>query len=188
MHIGMTEFAERQYRSDFSGTVVRPEWVADMIERAQRAPHVLPGYADFCKIVVLPNEPEHYPLRLRVIERQAAAEQGADFHTAYEARRPEELAVLTEWVSGVEGAIAPWIHLIVYSREQLEAENEPVDADWGIVSVNAGATSEPEPMRPITMMRNALGIEFGGSGHPIDPAAYDASVRYWSQHVLIRAE
>ena len=41
-------------------------------------------------------------------------------------------------------------------------------ADWGIVSIQTAATEMVEPMRPITAMRNALGIEEGGSGVAID--------------------
>ncbi|WP_313276363.1 DUF3228 family protein, partial [Stenotrophomonas sp.] len=35
------------------------------------------------------------------------------------------------------------------------------------------------PMAPITMMRNALGVEEGGSGVPIDRAAYQRAVEFW---------
>jgi len=186
VNICMTPFAERQYRPDFGGTCLKPEWVQDMIQRAESATDIRPGYADFNKIIVLDNRDQRYPLRLRVIPRAAAIAQSATFHTAYEARRPEELPVLAEWVTGVNGDVAPYVHLIVYSRAQLELEDEPVTADWGIVSINAGAAAAAEPMRPITMMRNALGVAFGGSGHDIDEAAYRASAAYWTEHIMIR--
>jgi hypothetical protein len=35
-------------------------------------------------------------------------------------------------------------------------------------------------MAPITMMRNALGVEQGGSGVSLDPDAYRRSVAFWS--------
>jgi hypothetical protein len=34
-------------------------------------------------------------------------------------------------------------------------------------------------MAPITMMRNALGLEEGGSGVPLDRESYLGSVAYW---------
>jgi hypothetical protein len=37
-------------------------------------------------------------------------------------------------------------------------------------------------MAPITMLRNALGVDEGGSGVPLDHAAYRRSVDYWSAH------
>ena len=44
------------------------------------------------------------------------------------------------------------------------------------------------PMQPITMMRNALGKEEGGSGVPLDRAKYEASVNYWQSHVTIQKQ
>jgi hypothetical protein len=41
-------------------------------------------------------------------------------------------------------------------------------------------------MQPITMMRNALGKEYGGSGVPIDPAKYAQSVEFWTENVGIK--
>jgi hypothetical protein len=45
-------------------------------------------------------------------------------------------------------------------------------------------TAEPEetPMAPITMMRNALGVEEGGSGVPLDRGAYRRAVEFWRTH------
>ena len=56
-----------------------------------------------------------------------------------------------------------FIHLVVYSKEQLLKEGDVIDADWGIVLISGSATAELEPMKPITAMRNALGVEEGGS-------------------------
>ena len=39
--------------------------------------------------------------------------------------------------------------------------------------------------QPITMMRNALGREEGGSGMPLDRAAYEAACSYWAAHAQI---
>ena len=78
---------------------------------------------------------------------------------------------------------------------------------WGIISIKvqavrgAGGASYPHPhappaaqpqdgpaetpMQPITMLRNALGKEEGGSGVPLDRAKYAASVAYWSAHAAV---
>lgn len=42
------------------------------------------------------------------------------------------------------------------------------DAPWGIVSIKPQDVNHELPMQPITMMRNALGKEHGGSGVPLD--------------------
>ena len=36
------------------------------------------------------------------------------------------------------------------------------------------------------MMRNALGREEGGSGVPLDRAAYEAAAAYWEAHAAIQ--
>lgn len=41
-------------------------------------------------------------------------------------------------------------------------------------------------MDPITMMRNALGKEEGGSGVPLSRDKYMESVKYWSSHALVK--
>lgn len=40
-------------------------------------------------------------------------------------------------------------------------------------------------MQPITMLRNALGREEGGSGVALKRDAYEASVAYWETHATI---
>ncbi len=42
------------------------------------------------------------------------------------------------------------------------------------------------PMQPITMMRNALGVDEGGSGVPLERAAYQASVAFWAEHAPLK--
>ena len=63
--------------------------------------------------------------------------------------------------------------LILYSKEQVQKEveamgntdpNKDVDYDFGIVSVKPTDVDYETPMDPITIMRNALGKEEGGSG------------------------
>ena len=60
-------------------------------------------------------------------------------------------------------------------------------AEWGIISIKAQDESHEVPMQPITMMRNALGKEEGGSGVPMNRAKYEESVAYWKDHVTIQA-
>ena len=91
-----------------------------------------------------------------------------------------------EWITGIETPAAEYIHLILYSREQMAKEDDPVEADWAIVSIGTASTVEVEPMRPITAMRNALGVEEGGSGVSLDRDAYRKSAEYWSENIMIR--
>ena len=91
-------------------------------------------------------------------------------------------------------ALADATHLdvILYSREQIRKENEamgkpPSDeaAPWGVVSVKPQNVAVEIPMQPITMMRNALGKEEGGSGVPLDREKYRASVEFWAAHATV---
>ena len=52
-------------------------------------------------------------------------------------------------------------------------------------TTQAQDVSYEQPMTPITMMRNALGKSEGGSGVPLDRAQYDASVKFWREHVQV---
>jgi len=102
--------------------------------------------------------------------------------SGYEARNREELPVLVRWFEGVEAPIANYLIVILYSQEQLAAEGSPIDAEWGVVGCLYTETPAEIPMAPITMMRNALGVQEGGSGVTLDRAAYQRSVEYWNTH------
>ena len=56
-----------------------------------------------------------------------------------------------------------------------------------VCSVKAQDEPFETPMQPITMMRNSLGREEGGSGVTLDREAYEASVTYWQTHAAIVA-
>ena len=85
--------------------------------------------------------------------------------------------------------------MILYSKEQVQIEdkamgyndpNEHMDYDFGIISVKPTDVAYETPMDPITMMRNALGKEHGGSGVALDREKYLESVKYWSTHALVK--
>lgn len=58
--------------------------------------------------------------------------------------------------------------------------------EWGIVSIKPQSVSHETPMNPITIMRNALGVEEGGSGIPLDREAYLKSVAFWQAHAIVQ--
>ena len=66
-------------------------------------------------------------------------------------------------------------------------EELPVLARWfDSLDVNSVESKCEAPMNPITMMRNALGKDEGGSGVPLDKAEYARAVIYWSEYATIR--
>ena len=135
---------------------------------------VLDGYAPFCKLHVHRNWTSTRCLTVPVTEANRHL-----LRSAYEARSREELPVLVRWFEGVAPPVADYLVVILYSREQLAKEGSPIEADWGVVGCLYTAEPEEVPMAPITMMRNALGVEEGGSGVPLDREAYRRAVAFW---------
>jgi hypothetical protein len=180
MSIVLTDFARiRLFPSDGRRTAIR-DCTAEEFERHlnDEAPlRVLDGYAPFCKLHVHDNRTS---TRCSVI---AITEDNRPLlRSAYEARAKEELPVLVRWFEGIEPPVARYLVPILYDRAQLAKEAVPIDADWGIVGCLYTMEPAEIPMAPITMMRNALGVEEGGSGVPLDRDAYRRSVAFWERH------
>ena len=115
--------------------------------------------------------------------------------SGYEARTPEELPVLQRWfdATDVETPKAEWLDIILYSADQIVKENAAMGKErdqtepWGIVSIKPQNVNTELPMQPITMLRNALGKEQGGSGVALKREAYNESVNFWKCHAPVRA-
>ena len=180
MQIMMTEFARpRLFPREPRRNTIQGSTAAQFERHLnENAPlHVLPGYAPFCVLHVHRNWTATRCLTIPVTEANRH-----QLRSDYEARNSSELPVLVRWFEGIEPPVASYLIPILYSAEQLAKEGSPIDAHWGVVGCMY--TSEPEeiPMAPVTMMRNALGVAEGGSGVPLDHAAYRRSVEYWSRH------
>jgi hypothetical protein len=180
MSIVLTEFARPRLfpREPRRNTI--QDISADEFERhlnAHAPLKVLDGYAPFCKLHVHRNWTSTRCLTVPITEDNRHL-----LRSDYEARNSSELPVLVRWFEGLEPPVADYLVVILYDREQMAKEGTPIAADWGVVGCMY--TSEPDeiPMAPITMLRNALGVEEGGSGVPIDRAAYARSVEYWRSH------
>ena len=139
------------------------------------------GYAPFCRLHVHANWTDTPCGAIEITDANRHA-----LRSDYEARTEEELPVLTRWFEGIPAPRAAYLQVILYSAAQLEAENDPVDADWGIVGCLATPDTVEPPMAPITMLRNALGVGEGGSGVPLDRDAYQRCVDYWRRHANLR--
>lgn len=200
----LDNFALRQWDDpNYSGTRVaydKQQFVAKVHELfKQGGCKLVDGYAPFCKHVFVPN---FVGAKLGALDITPANRHL--LRSAYTRRRPEELPVLTRWFPEAEVQPVPeaaHLDLILYSREQLVEEYRAMpskgqDQDpeqllpnvpWGIISVKAQNEDYETPMQPITMMRNALGREEGGSGVPLNREAYEASCAYWQTHAPIVA-
>ncbi|HET8765644.1 MAG TPA: DUF3228 family protein [Rhodanobacter sp.] len=144
---------------------------------AEPPQRVLDGYAPFCKLHVHRNWTSTRCMALPITDANRHL-----LRSGYEARTRAELPVLVRWFEGVDPPVANYLVVILYNREQLAREHEPIAADWGIVGCLYTMEPEEIPMAPITMMRNALGVEEGGSGVPLDREAYRRSAEFWEHH------
>ena len=110
----------------------------------------------------------------------------ANLVSYYETRREGELPYLTRKLVGVEKPKAYCVNFVLYSKEQLAKEGIAHNACWGIVSVNGLMVDLPqEPPTPATILRNSMGVEFGGNGQAIDRELFQKAVNYWQFHAVI---
>ena len=164
-------FVTRQFSQNFSGTKVNLEIKDELLEVINDTyqyglgdiGQLLDSEWDFCKYLVLPNE-----FGVKCAVRPITLDVYPYIRTDYSQRTPEELAVLTRYVQlppGFKSAEANYIVLVLYSKEQLQKEFKPKeegqefyfddDVEWGIVSIMGTMEPKPDPLVPITIMRNA---------------------------------
>ena len=160
--------------------------------------HLKDGYAPFCKHLFIENFTDAISSFVQI-----TPENEKFLLSGYEARRENELAVLNRWLdrqaleqaTGQKVLKAKYLDIILYSKAQVQEENKAtgfedpnkdVDYDYGIVSVKPQDVDYETPMQPITMMRNALGKEYGGSGVPLDFDKYKQSVEFWSNYATLK--
>ncbi|PPU31925.1 MULTISPECIES: DUF3228 family protein [unclassified Xanthomonas] len=180
MSIVLTAFARpRLFPRDGRRNAIQDCTPEQFIQHLNDAPplRVIEGYAPFCQLQVHRNWTS-----TRCLTVPITADNRHLLRSGYEARNTQELAVLVRWFEGVESPVAQYMVPILYSREQLAKEGAPIDADWGVVGCLYTAEPEDIPMAPITMLRNALGVDEGGSGVPLDRAAYRRSVAFWESN------
>lgn len=180
MSIELTPFARaRLFPRESRRNTIRDCGAEEFVARLNAEPplRVLDGYAPFCKLHVHRNWTSTRCMALPITEANRHL-----LRSGYEARTQAELPVLVRWFEGVEPPVANYLVVILYSRAQLAKENEPISAEWGVVGCLYTMEPDELPMAPITMMRNALGVDEGGSGVALDRAAYRRSVAFWEHH------
>lgn len=197
MKVALNNFAERHILNSkavgFAGTKIHSDTLTRVLAALEKlsVKDTTEGYAPFCRIARLSIsdiEP-HARIPMAYCTR-TNIDHDAHITVEYKARRPEELPVLEESVSSYNctPVMAKYLDIVMYTHEQLVEEKEnDTDCDFEIVSINA-EVDEPAPMKPNTILRNALGTEFGGSGTPIDRAEYLKSCKFWTEHISVNSE
>jgi hypothetical protein len=101
----------------------------------------------------------------------------------FTARRPGEAAAIVVTAAG-EKLPAKVVDVVLYHRDVLKESGEPLPkTDWEIISINARPTEEEEPMNPVAMARNFLGLP-GGTKADYSPEEFAKAIVYWSTRAM----
>ena len=210
--IKITDFGKRQFEGKSSGTKITdktPKEFEDFLnlrvvdsETSNNGNEpfrvkIMNGYAPFCKLIAIENF-----TNARVGSMSIDMANYQYLRHGYSARTEKELPVMSRWFElPISAPISDYLIVVVYSKEQIDKEgreNEgegnnpdekyiPFDADWGVVAILGQTHPNEEPMAPITMMRNALGVSEGGSGVPLNKEKYMASVEFWKENAIVKS-
>jgi len=179
----------RQFGGDdsFKGTrvLMTQEEFMTQVRDAIRYSDLFDGNAPFVKHLWMSNFSD---TRCAYMPR----EKGMNIQVGYITRKdmdnenPKEIPFKAEWVEGVKAPVASWFDIILYTKEQLAKEGIEIEADYGIVSINTELTyGQSSPIATNTQIRNALGIEFGGNGEPLNRERYLEAVEFEKKHIQV---
>lgn len=212
MRIVLDKFLDRQFDPNFSGTVLKFD---DITDHKSHIDHTINthytniqkfGNVDLCKLVDAdPQMPfckylitlNNMPIKKGTIK--ITPEITPYIKTEYKSRNEDELPVLSRYVdlpNDYELPDANFLVYILYSKDQLRREFKgdidefdsiyTEDVEYGCIAILGTENNEPDPMPPITIMRNALGIDEGGNGVKLDRDQYEKSIEFWSNNILIK--
>jgi hypothetical protein len=144
-----------------------------------------PGYRDGVILVSVP--PEQFASG--VVEVTSDTVLVATF----KARSPnEEPFIDVVALRAVPKLRARHVDVVLYRHDVLDsdatrdANGAPV-ATWEIISVNARPTDAPEPMQPMAMARNFLGLP-GGTQADYTAEEFARAIAYWSKRAMCGSE
>jgi hypothetical protein len=194
--VARTQFVTRQTADSPFSHFAMPAWVGSPQERDWRVlcshleecldePEKLgvvvkPGYRDG---VVLIDQPYSNVDGLQFFSGVVNVTPETELSPRFAPRRPGELPFVDVLAVDAQKPEAVAVEFVLYSRDLLAADGDAVDADYGIVSINARLCVEPEPMHPIAMMRNQLALP-GGTKAEYSSEQWAASTLFWSTRVM----
>jgi len=109
--------------------------------------------------------------------------ESTPLQASFEARRIGEEPFINVLAKGPK-SVAKRVDVVVYSKEVLDENNEATtNAEWEIVNICAYYNGTEDPMHPITMMRNFLGLH-GGTKGVFTAQQFAESIRFWGQHAM----
>ena len=187
MRVALTDFAiEHHFDPDKPGTTIdiSPQDFEAVINGliVLRNFRIRDGYADFCKLLFVENWTNARAGTLPITDDNRHL-----LRSGYKARTEDELPVLGRWLEVDYVPKSSHLCIVLYNRDQMTREGTDIgEANYGIVAILGQMHNNEEPMPPVTMMRNALGVSEGGSGVPLDREAYRRSVEFWENHAVAK--
>jgi hypothetical protein len=171
--IGVNNFVYRQSPesrfSHYTGT-----W-GDLVALAEKNfVRAVPGYKD--GVLMVPVDPSGFFSGVVKVKMDTALK------ASFEARRKGEESFVSVEAVGGEKLPAVVVDLVLYRHDVLGIEATTA-GEWEIVSINARPHAEPEPLTPVAMARNMLGLP-GGTQATYSARQFAESVIYWSTHVM----
>ena len=158
-------------------------------------PSSIPGMEDFCLHLIVPNwtEAKTGVVSIESIDRSLIKSDYVVRAGANGDDRDEPM-YLARWIEegdlGCDRPVAAYLDAVFYSREQLIKEMPAMFADYeheyGAVSFSLHMSPEESPMSPDTVLRNALGREYGGNGTPFCRVTNDLGADYFNRFILVK--
>jgi uncharacterized protein YodC (DUF2158 family) len=192
MEYGINPFVMRQTDTNFAGTFLTEKDINTIIEWVNA--HQEEGYEGYAPFV------RNFRIPVEILENTTCGEaeitsenvhllkSGYKMRVGGETRG--ELRYLTRWFEGLPKQKAASVTACFYSTKHMaEVEkSQTYGISWDLITVLGGANPAVDPstiMAPETIIRNAMGAEFGGSGKSIDRAFYEKMVDHATSHAII---
>ena len=199
----LDQFAFRSFDKTRSSNYInmdKQDFLNKVNELYKSESQLVEGYAPFCKHLFV----ENFVKGLKSCHIEINKDTEKLIISKYDSRQKNELPVLIRYIDlnsvdkeKIEDA--KYLDLILYSKEQIISEMTEMkfeenkinemknkDFDWGIISIKPLNVNHELPFIPITIMRNSLGKNEGGSGVPIDRKKYMEGVEFWSKNVELK--
>lgn len=173
MKFAINAFARRQTAeskfSHFGGT--DSELLALV---AQHFAEAEPGYRD--GVVLVPVPPDRFFSGVVQVTTETPLK------AVFEARQDGEAPYID--VVATDGSKLPAknVRIVLYRNDVLGPDASTV-AEWEIVSLNASASDGPEPLTPMAMARNMLGL-VGGTNATYTAEQFAQAIIYWSTRAM----
>lgn len=184
--IGVTDFARRQtpesHHNHFAGSW---EELVELVNQAWETRKISPHNPGVSLVPMPPEVLRRFYTSLVQITPETPLK------VTFAPRAAGEAPFVQISAPGYPKTPAKRAEIIVYSHEILAQDGdapEPRQANHYIVSINAYASEADEPMHPMTMARNFLGLKGGTQPQvPYTAEEFAQAIIYWSQHTRIDA-